>query len=116
MSTVAQARAALVTAVGATDGPISPPCSIVLSNGSDLTILGGTNTEWGFRVRVYAGFYSDDAAMEDKLAVLVQTTLVILRALAGFKIVSVSPSLIDTTDGGRTLAADIAVTTPVALS
>jgi len=116
VSTVAQARAALVTAVGATDGPVSPPATVVVSNGSDLTILGGTNTEWGFRVVVYAGLYSDNAAMEDTLAALVQSTLVILRALAGFRVVSVSPSLIRDTDGGRTLAADIAVSTTVALS
>lgn len=116
MTTVVSARAALVSAVGATDGPISPPCLVVVSNGSDLASLGGNSVEWGYRVVVYAGLYSDDAAMEDKLATLVLAALAALRATAGCRIVSVSPSLIRDADGGRTLVADIAVTMNVQTS
>ncbi len=115
-ASVAAARQALVTAVGATDGPVSPPALVVVSGGSDLRGLGGTNVEWTFRVVCYAGLYSDNAAMEDILAAQVQSTLAVLRALAGFSIVSVSPSLIRDSDGGRVLAADIAVTTSVTLT
>jgi len=116
MSTIAQQRAALVTAVGGTDGPISPPCTVVVSNGSDLASLGGESTEWGFRVVCYAGLYSDSAAMEDILAALVIAKLAILRALAGCRIISVSPSLIRDADGAKILAADIAVSMNVTLT
>lgn len=116
MTTIAGARAALVTAVGGTDGPISPPCTVVVSNGSDLTSLGGENTEWGFRVVVYAGMYSDNAAMEDALAALVIAKLASLRALAGCRIVAVSGSIIRDADGGRALAADISVSMNVTLT
>jgi hypothetical protein len=102
--------------VGGTDGPISPPCTVVVSNGSDLAILGGDNAEWGFRVVIYAGYYSDNAAMEDILAALVVAKLAILRALAGCRIVSVSGSIIRDADGGRALAADISVAMPVVLA
>ena len=116
MSTIAQQRAALVSAVGGTDGPISPPCTVVVSNGSDLTSLGGESTEWGYRVVCYAGLYSDNAAMEDKLATLILTALAALRTLAGCRIVSVTGSLIREADGARLLAADIAVSMNVTLT
>jgi len=116
MTTIAQARTALVSAVGGTDGPISPPATVVVSNGSDLTSLGGESTEWGFRVVVYAGLYSDNAAMEDILAALVIAKLAALRALAGCRIISVSGSLIRESDGGRLLAADIAVSMNITLT
>jgi hypothetical protein len=116
MSTIAQQRQALVTAVSGTDGPISPPCAVVVSNGSDLASLGGESAEWGFRVVVYAGLYSDNAAMEDTLAALVIAKLAALRSLAGCRILSVSGSLIRESDGGRLLAADIAVSMIVTLT
>jgi hypothetical protein len=115
-ASVAAARAALVSAVGATDGPLSPPCLAVVSGGSELRGLGGGNVEWTFRVVCYAGAYTDNAGLEDALGALVQSTLVTLRSLAGWSIVSVSPSLIRDADGGRVLAADIAVTTSVTLT
>lgn len=116
-ASIAAARAALVSAVGATDGPASPPAIIVVQGGSDLKGVGGSNVEWTYRIILMAGLYSDDAQMEDLLATMLQTALVTLRSLSGFSIVSVTPSLVrQDKDGGRTLAADIAVTTSVTLT
>jgi hypothetical protein len=54
--------------------------------------------------------------MEDILAALVIAKLAALRALAGCRIISVSGSLIRESDGGRLLAADIAVSMNVTLT
>jgi hypothetical protein len=59
------------------------------------------------------GVNSDIAVMETALATLVAAKLTILQALAGFRIVNVSASVMRTINGGDHLAADIAVTTKV---
>ena len=115
MSTVAQARDALDTAVGASDEIVAGPACIVFSNGSDLTGLGGTNVEWGFSVLCYVGL-RDNRVTSTELATYVQATMVILMALAGFKIVSVERDSVRSLAGGEQLSAAINVTTTVALS
>ena len=115
MSTIAQAQAALVSAVSAKAEPVAPPACIVFSRGSDLAGLGGASVEWGFNVTCYVG-WRNNAQSTAALAVLVQAKLVTLRSLAGWSIVSVSPDTIRTLAGGEMLTADIAVSTPVELA
>ncbi len=114
MSTIAQARDALDTAVGASDEIVAGPACIVFSNGSELQRLGGTNTEWGFNVLCYVGL-RDNRVTSTELATYVQAQMVILTALAGFRIVSVGRDTVRTLAGSDLLTADIAVTTTVAL-
>lgn len=113
MTTVAQARAALVTAVGASDAPVDPPACYVYSNGSDLAPLGGEGVEWEFRVTCSVGDYSDDAQMSAALASLVASKLATLYALAGWRVRSVGPDQIRRIAGGDQFTADIAVSTVV---
>ena len=112
--TIASAHAALTSAVSAAMEPIDPPACIAFSNGSDLKGLGGASVEWRYTVTCYVG-WRDNATATAALAALVQAKLVILRALAGFSILSVSPDTIRTLAGGEILSADIAVSTPVEL-
>ncbi len=92
---------------------LAGPC-IVFSNGSDLQRLGGTNTECGFNVLCYVGL-RDNRVTSTELATYIQAQMVILTALAGFRIVSVGRDTIRTLAGSDLLTADIAVTTTVAL-
>lgn len=116
MTTSAEAHTTLSSAVGAADDIVSGPACIVFSNGSDLTALGGNQVEWGFRVLCYVGIKSDSQDATTALAALTYAKLVILRALAGWRIQSVSPDFTVTLAGGEHLAANIIVSTRVDLS
>ena len=107
MTTVAQARAALATAVSASDREIAPPAKYVFSGGSDLTPLGGGGVEWGFRVTCAVEYAGDGATASIYLADLVAATLTIIRGLAGWRIVSVGPDSTRLIAGGEQFAADI---------
>jgi len=109
MTTVVEARTALVSAVGASDYAIDPPACYVYSNGSDLTPLGGGGIEWGFRVTCAVPYPGDDATASGALAALVAAKLTIVRALAGWRTLSVSPDQLRTIAGGEQFTADIAV-------
>jgi hypothetical protein len=113
MTTVASARAALVTAVGASDYEIDPPACYVFSSGSDLTNLGGRGTRWTFRVVCAVGIPGDFAQSSATLAALVEAKLQILWALAGWQVDSVGPDHTSLIAGGEQFTADIAVSTPV---
>jgi hypothetical protein len=115
MSTIGQAQAALVSAVGASGEIVAGPACIVFSNGSDLARLGGAGVEWGFNVLCYVGL-RDNAVTSAELATYVQAKMVILQALAGWRIVSVGRDTIRSLAGSDLLAADIAVTTKVELT
>jgi hypothetical protein len=84
MTTIKDARAALVTAVGALDSAGDPPACYVYSQGSDLTILGKASVQWTFRVACMVGYQGDDATASRDLADLVEAKLIILWALAGW--------------------------------
>jgi hypothetical protein len=113
--TIAQARDALDTAVGASDEIVAGPACIVFSNGSDLSGLGGANVEWGFNVLCYVGL-RDNRVTSTELAAYVQSIMVIIQALAGFRMVSVSRDTVRSLAGSDQLTADIAVTTTVLLT
>lgn len=115
MTTIAQAHAALSTAVGASGEIVAGPACIVFSNGSDLARLGGTGVEWGFNVLCYVGF-RDNAVTSAELAGYVQAKMVILAALAGWRIVNVNADTVRTLAGSELLTAVIAVTTKVDLT
>ena len=115
MTTVAEAQAALVSAVSAASEPVDPPACIVFSGGSDFRSLGGSQVEWRFNVTCYVG-WRDNATASAALAALVFAKLVILRALAGWAVLSVSGDTIRTLAGGDMLAADISVSTKVELA
>lgn len=115
MSSIAQAQSALATAVSSSSELIDPPACIVFSNGSDLAGLGGKKVAWRFTVTCYVG-WQNNAGSTAALAALVQAKLVILWALAGFSVISVSSDTIRTLAGGEMLTADIAVSTPVELA
>jgi hypothetical protein len=111
MTSLAQARSALVTAVSAAQSAIDPPACYVWSNGSDLTNLGGSNVQWEFRVVCEVGYNGPDASVA--LDALVAAKLVILWALPGYSVTAVTPEGISTIAGGEYLTASITVTTPV---
>jgi hypothetical protein len=113
MTTIAAARDELVTAVGAVNPGVDPPACYVYSNGSDLTSLGKSALEWGFRVTCDVGLQGDDDNQSDALSALVLAKLTILQALAGWRILSVSADQIRTIAGGDHFTADIAVSTRV---
>ena len=113
MTTVVQARDALVAAVGAATAPIDPPACYVYSRGSDLTSLGGGGIDWGFRVTCAVGYQSDDATASAALASLLASKLTILRALAGWRVDGVGQDQIRTIAGGEYFTADINVTSRV---
>ncbi len=113
MTTIAAAYAALSTAVGATDAQSTAAACYVYSSGSDMTGLGRTGVEWGFRVTCAVGMAGSNSTGSKTLAALVAAKLATLNALAGWRIVSVGPDAMRTIGGGEQLTADIAVTTKV---
>lgn len=118
MTTLAQARSALVTAVGASGAAVDPPATYVFSRGSDLEVLGrgGSGTtgyKWGFRVQCVVAYQGDDATASASCAALLQTTVAALLALAGWELERVSADLIIETAGGKYFGADIDVSTVV---
>ncbi len=115
MTTLAAARSALVTAVGASDSMADPPATYVYSRGSDMARLGGTGVQWGFRVSCVVGYQGDDATAEASLFTLLASKLAVLIPLAGWAIERVSPSLVTDTGGGKYYSADVDVSTVVHL-
>lgn len=113
MTTISEARTALVSAVSASDYEVDPPACYVYSGGSDLTPLGGGGIEWEFRVTCAVGYQGDGATASAALASLVAAKLTILRALGGWSIVRVSPDQIRQIAGGDQFTADIAVSSRV---
>ena len=113
MTTILEARAALVTAVGASDRLVDPPATYVYSQGSDITVLGKGSVQWAFRVSCVVAYRDDDAAASKELAGLLSAKLIILWALAGWSVERVSPDLSTDIGGGRYFSADIDVTTVV---
>jgi hypothetical protein len=113
MTTVAAARTALVTAVSASEKETNGTACYVFSAGTDFVRLGGSSTEWRFRVTCAVGWNSDIGTMEGALATLVLAKVTIVNALAGWRLVDVGPSTSRQIAGGDHLAADIAVTTKV---
>lgn len=116
MTTIVAAHSALSTAVGASDSIVAAPGVIVFSEGSDLASLGGSQVEWQFRVTPYVGIVSDEQDTTVALAALVLAKLAILRALAGWRIIRVGPDYSTELAGGKHLAANIIVSTPVDLT
>jgi hypothetical protein len=118
MTTIVEARAALATAVGASDEFTDPPARYIYSQGSDIEILGRgasgtTGIRWVFRVSVVSSLNGDDATSSRTLAALLQTTLGVLWPLAGWSVDRVSADLVTEIAGGRYYSADIDVSTVV---
>ena len=113
MSTIAQARAALSTLVGASDDAIDPPAVYVFSNGSELNRLGGVGVEWEFRVTCVVGIPGNNAQASDALATLIAAKLSALNAPSVWRVLSVSREGTTEVAGSKLLAADIAVSTKV---
>ena len=113
MTTVAQARAALVTAVGAVDAYRAPPQCYVYSNGTSMEILGGSSVKWGFRVTCAVGWKADDAKASQALAAVLAAKLAILQASSLYEIASVGPDVVRQIGGADHLTADIAVSCKV---
>ena len=113
MSTIAQARAALSTLVGASDDAIAPPAVYVFSNGTDMERLGGVGVEWAFRVTCVVGIPGNNAQASDALATLIAAKLSALNAPSVWRVLSVSREGTTEVAGSKLLAADIAVSTKV---
>lgn len=113
MTSIGDARAALVALVEASENPADPPACYVYSSGSDMTGLGGTGRSWGFRVTCAVGYVADHAGASQYLAELVDAKLALLVAPSEWGIVSVSSDQVRSIAGGEQLTADIAVTTKV---
>ena len=113
MTTVAAARTALVTAVSASEKETQGTACYVFSAGSDFNRLGGSSTEWRFRVTCAVGWNSDIGTMETALATQVLAKVSIINALAGWRLIDVSADVARQIAGGDHLAADIAVSTKV---
>lgn len=116
MITLAAARTALVSAVGASDDYVDPPGCMVWSDGSDTKPTGKGSVIWRFRVMCYIGYKSDSAASDVELSAYVAAKTLILIALAGWTVDGVSPVGTRDIAGGTHLTADIAVSTYVTLS
>ena len=115
MTTIVQARAALVTAVSAKDTFSDPPACYVYSSGSDMELLGGSSIRWMFRVSCVVAYQGDDADSSRALATLTQAKLAILWPLAGWSVDRVSADLATDIAGGQYFSADIDVSTVVQL-
>ncbi len=113
MSTVAQARAALSSLVGASDDAIDPPACYVFSNGSEMQRLGGVGIEWEFRVTCVVGIFGSNAQASDALATMISAKLALLNAPSVWRVISVSREGTTEVAGSKLLAADIAVSTKV---
>ena len=112
MASLAAARAALVTLVGASEESVDPPATYVYSSGTDSTRLGGSSVEWEFRVTVSGGMQSNGAASA-AVATLLAAKLSALQASPLYRILRVSPDQVRTSAGGDQLTADIAVSCKV---
>ena len=113
MSTVAQARSALSTLVGASDDAVDPPAVYVFSNGTEFQRLGGVGVEWEFRITCVVGIPGNNAQASNALAALIATTLGTLNTSTTWRILNVSREGVTEVAGSKLLAADIAVSTKV---
>jgi hypothetical protein len=117
MTTLAAARTALLSAVGASDDYVDPPGCMVFSEGADLSqIWGDGSLIWRWRVTCYVGYKSDSAASDVELSAYVAAKALVLLSDPVWGVVSASPATIRTIAGGDHLAADIAVFTRVTLA
>ena len=115
MTSLAAARTALVTAVGAKDDYADPPGCMVFSNGTDAQGTLSGSYLWRFRVMCYVGYKADNAGADVELAAYVATKLAALQAVP-YQIDGVSPVGTRQIAGGEHLTADITVSTYVTLS
>jgi len=113
VTTIAQARAALVTAVGAVDAEGTASACYVYSEGSSMERVGQSGVQWGFRVTCAVGLRGTASTGSADLAAFVAGKLATLNALAGWGIAGVSGDRVRTIGGGEQLSADIAVFTKV---
>ena len=113
MTTIAQARAALSTLVGASDEAVDPPACYVFSNGTEFERLGGTGVEWNFRVTCVVGIPGNNAQASDALAAMIAAKLALLNAPGTWQINGVSREGTVESAGSKLLTADIAVSTKV---
>ena len=117
MTTLAAARAALVTAVGAVDDYGDTTGCMVFSEGSPLSpMYGDGSVNWNWRVACYVGFRNNSGTADIELAELVAAKVLIIQALPGWKLDGVSASGVAQISGNDSLAADIAVSTKVTLA
>lgn len=116
MTTLAEARAALVTAVGAVDDYSDTTGCMVFSEGSPLSpVYGDGSVIWRWRVACYVGFRNNSGTSDIELGELVAAKVVILLGLAGWSLDGVSPAGTTQISGNDSLAADIAVSTKITL-
>jgi hypothetical protein len=111
MTSISDARTALVAAVGASDAAIDPPACYVYGSGSDMAPAGGRGFEWEFRVTCAVAYSADDASASALLAALLASKLTVLWQLAGWRVLRVGPDQVRQIAGGDQFTADIAVTT-----
>lgn len=116
MTTLAAARSALVTAVGAKDDVVDPPGCLVFSDGADLAGTLKGQILWRFRVMCYVAANSDNAAGDVLMNAYLATQLGIIQALAGWAPATVSATGVSSWAGSDLLTADIAVSTYVTLT
>lgn len=117
MSTLAAARAALVTAVGASDDVVDPPGCMVFSEGTDFAgALGDGTLPWRFRILAYVAARSDSAAGDVLMNAYLATLVAALYALPYWRVESVGPTGVSQLAGGDLLAANITVSTYVTLA
>lgn len=117
MTTLAAARAALVTAVGASDDYVDPPGCMVFSEGSPLApMFGDGSVPWSFRVTCYVGYKSDSAASDVELSAYVAAKTLVLLQDPVWLLSGVTPATIRSLAGGEHLTADISVSTKVTLA
>lgn len=126
MTTLAEARAALIAAIdgaglpaSSSPGDAEPPCALVFGNGVDLGDPGHVargQVPGLFRVTVLGGIFDDGDLAGAELAAALGTVLATIRALAGWRLDQVRPDYVAATvGGGRYLAADVIAAYPIDL-
>lgn len=125
MTTLAEARAALIAAIAGAGVPASsspgdaePPCALVFGQGLDVTDRGHVlrgQVPAIFRVTVLGGIFDDGDLAGSELATTLGTVVATVRALAGWRIDAVRPDYVAATGTGRYLAADLIAAYPIDL-
>ena len=119
MATLAEARAAIVTVLGAGSvkvsddpGAVDPPVVYIFGNGtSDLRGLGRTSVPYGFRLMCIVAL-QDAPAASAALTALCIAAFTVLKG-AGYRVDSLGPESVADIAGGKYLAADILISTMV---
>lgn len=113
MTTVGGARAELVVALvaagvqGVTAPLAEPPYAYVTREGIEPSRIVAGQVDVGFTIRLVAGAF-DSAAAADQLDADLQTTLRVLRELAGWSVGSTGPDVGRDYQGATYLTADVA--------